>query len=574
MNSLLLLTLRRLRAPIIVLIVVFAIGMVGLVLIPGVDANGEPWRMTMFQAFYFMAYTASTIGFGEIPHAFTDSQRLWVTAIIFASVIGWALLVASLLALGRDKAVRRSLVETRFHRRVEALVEPFFLICGFGETGQLIARALDLRGRRFVVLEIDETRAQEVDLMDFWQVPLSLAADAKLPDNLIAAGLKKDQCRGVLALTNDDQANLAVAMTVRLLQPRVPVLARAMSRETAANMESFDTDHIINPFARFGQRLALAIAAPANYRLISWLTGLPGTHLKPEAAPPAGDWVVCGYGRFGREVVRAFREQSLEVTVIDPLAADNAGDSTLRTVRGVGTEAEPLREAGIETAVGVVAGTDDDVNNLSIVVTARELNRSLFTIVRQNLQANHALFEAFDADMNMVSSELIASECLAVIRTPLLAPFLDVARHESADWANALIERLQSRIGERAPAIWSVAMNISEGPAMYQLLMKGGDATVGDLCRHPADRDRYLACVPLYLKREEREIVLPPEDFELRPGDVILFAGRGVVRSQQQAVLRNEKVRDYVVTGNDKTGGWIWQWLIGAGRSAERKARM
>ena len=117
-------------------------------------------------------------------------------------------------------------------------------------------------------------------------------------------------------------------------------------------------------------------------------------------------------------------------------------------------------------------------------------------------------------------------------------------------------------------------MNISEGPAMYQLLMKGGDATVGDLCRHPADRDRYLACVPLYLKREEREIVLPPEDFELRPGDVILFAGRGVVRSQQQAVLRNEKVRDYVVTGNDKTGGWIWQWLIGAGRSAERKARM
>jgi len=43
-NSSLLLTLRRLRAPIIFLIAVFALGIVGLVLIPGVDENGESGR--------------------------------------------------------------------------------------------------------------------------------------------------------------------------------------------------------------------------------------------------------------------------------------------------------------------------------------------------------------------------------------------------------------------------------------------------------------------------------------------------------------------------------------------------
>jgi voltage-gated potassium channel len=101
-DSSLLLTLRRLRAPIILLVVIYAVGMAGLVLIPGVDADGQPWRMTLFQAFYFTSYTASTIGFGEIPHAFTDRQRLWVTVIIYASVIGWAYLLANLLQLGRD----------------------------------------------------------------------------------------------------------------------------------------------------------------------------------------------------------------------------------------------------------------------------------------------------------------------------------------------------------------------------------------------------------------------------------------------------------------------------------------
>jgi voltage-gated potassium channel Kch len=567
LNSTLLLTLRRLRAPIILLVVVFAIGIVGLVLIPGVDEQGRPWHMSVFQAFYFMTYTASTIGFGEIPQGFTDRQRLWVTAIIFASVFGWAYLVASLLSLGRDKALRRTLVESRFHRRVEALVEPFYLICGFGETGQLIAKALDLRGRRFVVLEVDETRAQEVDLMDFRQVPLALAADASLPDNLEAAGLRKDQCRGVLALTNDDQANLAVAMTVRLLEPSVPVLARAMSRDTAANMASFDTDHIINPFARFGEQLALAIAAPANYRLVSWLTGLPGTHLKPETAPPRGAWVVCGYGRFGREVVRAFHDQGLEVTVIDPLAPTNPG---MQTVKGLGTEAEPLEAAGIKSAVGVVAGTDDDVNNLSIVVTARELNPDLFTIVRQNLQAYRALFDAFDADMTMVSSELIAMECLAVVRTPLLAPFLQIARNENADWANALVERLQTTVGERAPAIWSVTMNISEAPAVYRLLMQGGHARVGDLLTRPSNRSERLPCLPLYLRRGEESFALPEDELELEPGDQVLFAGRGISRQQQQAMLRNEKIRDYVLTGSDAASGWFWQRLQRTATPARR----
>ena len=38
--------------------------------------------MSLFQAFYFMTYTASTIGFGEIPQGFTDRQRLWVVVII------------------------------------------------------------------------------------------------------------------------------------------------------------------------------------------------------------------------------------------------------------------------------------------------------------------------------------------------------------------------------------------------------------------------------------------------------------------------------------------------------------
>jgi voltage-gated potassium channel Kch len=569
-SSILFLALRRLRAPLIYVVAAFAIGIVGLVLIPGIGADGRPWHMSVLQALYFMAYTASTTGFGEIPHPFTDTQRLWATLMIFASVFGWAFLVARLIALAQDRAFRAALVANRFARQVRALGESFYLICGFGETGMLVGRALDDLGMRFVVLDIDETRVQELDLLELGQVVPALTADAKLPANLVAAGLTSRYCRGVIALTNDDQANLAVAMSVRLLNARIPVLARAMSRETAANLASFDTDHIINPFATFGRYLALAVASPGSSQLLRWLTGMPGTLLRPETAPPHGHWVVCGYGRFGRECVRALRKHGLDVTIIDPTAQAEDG---LNAIRGVGTEAQPLVAAGIERAVGIVAGTDDDITNLSIVVTARQIKRELFTVVRQNLQANEALFHAFDADITMVSSEIVAHECLARIHTPLLARFLILAREQGEDWSDALVARLKESLGEETPEIWSVAMTASGAHALHRaLLLEGATIRLGDLRRDPGAREAMLACEPLFLKSGDKTTLLPADDITLAPGNEVLFAGKPAARRAQLQTLRNVNVRDYVVSGIDLPGGWVWQRLTLRGRTRPRPA--
>ena len=180
MSSAFLVALRRLRAPIILLVLLFSIGIVGLVMIPGTDPVGRPWRMTIFDALYFMSYTASTIGFGEIPQAFNRAQRVWVTLIIYASVIGWAYLVANLLTLAQDRSFRAVLENGRFRRQVRALREPFYLICGFGETGALVGHALDTVGLRFVVIDIREDRIQELDLLDLAQDAPAMVGNARV----------------------------------------------------------------------------------------------------------------------------------------------------------------------------------------------------------------------------------------------------------------------------------------------------------------------------------------------------------------------------------------------------------
>jgi len=141
------LVLRRLRAPLLALIVTCAIAILGFVLIPGLDDKGNPWRMDFLSAFYVVTYTATTIGFGELPYLFTPGQRMWMTFSVYITVITWFYALGSIVALMQDPALQRAFRETRFTRAVRRLREPFYLVCGYGDTGSLLVRSLVERCR-------------------------------------------------------------------------------------------------------------------------------------------------------------------------------------------------------------------------------------------------------------------------------------------------------------------------------------------------------------------------------------------------------------------------------------------
>ena len=557
MNSAFFLVLRRMRAPIIVLIVIYAISVVGLTLIPGIDADGRMSApLSFFHAFYFISYTATTIGFGELPGAFSDAQRLWVTICIYLTVVGWSYSVVTLIALLQDKGFQNTLTTNRFVRRVLRLKAPFYLVCGCGETGNLIARTFDRIEQAFVVLEKDELRVEELDLQDFKTDTPALAADASVPDNLLLAGLKHPKCRGVLAVTNDEQANLAIAIAVRLLNPNVPVIARARSAAVTANMASFGTDHIINPFERFADHLALAVASPERFCLIELLTSLPESPIPEPHRPPRGHWILCGYGSFGRAVADRLRDTGITLTIIDPAAKD-AGQQFM----GDGTEAITLRQAGIDQATGIVAGTDNDINNLSIAVTARELKPELFVVTRQNQAANSPLFTAFGADFTVLPSRIVAQETIAILTAPLLARFLEHVHKLDETQCRQLVERLQAECGDLTPAVWDIRLDGEEAPAITQALINSRPIQLGEIMRDGADRSCRLPIVPLLVERDADSLLLPNETLVLQAGDRLLFASTLAARRDLELSLNNANELDFVLTGHENSGSLLGRLL-------------
>ena len=559
-SSTIFLIMRRMRMPLITLIVIFAISIVGLTLIPGIDADGKAARISLFEAFYFMSYTASTIGFGELPYPFTSAQRLWVIVSIYLTVIGWAYAIGTLLTLLQDRSFRQALAFQRFTRKVARLREPFWLLAGYGGAGELLAKDFDAIGRQIVVIDGASDRIDALELGAYHVDIPGLAADAANPNHLSAAGLGHPCCVGVLALTNDDQVNLAVTMAAALLRPGLPVIARTTSVTLAERMRAFGTPTVINPFDRFGDHLRLALHAPACYRLLTWLEAGPGAKLPALGNPPTdGRWVVCGYGRFGREIAKDLRAAGLEVTMIE--SADR-GQPEQGMIAGDATEPAVLARADLASAAGLVAGTDDDTANLSILANARRLNPRTFLVARQNRPTSAALFEAMRLDARLVPVEVVAREVYAQVSTPLLWRFIQDMPARGDPWAAELISRLRQHCGDTLPALWKVKLNREQAPALRGWLDEGGIALT-DLLRSPEDRSRHLRVVPLLLLRGTDAVLAPDGETVLARDDELLFAGVGAQRRELESTMIIDSIAAYVLFDRHIPASWVWRKLSG-----------
>ncbi len=569
MNDLVYLVLRRLRAPIIVLIVAYSVSVLGLTVIPGVDPEGNTWRMDFFHAFYVISYTATTIGFGEIPYPFSQAQRAWLTLCIYLAVIGWTYALLTVFAMTTDPTFRSAVDRSLFRWRAGGLTDRFFIICGCGQSGTALARALDRLGYRVVLLDLRPDRVARATTIDFAMPPVAYVADARNPEVLGEAGIRKPECMGVVALTGPDSTNQTIAIGARVLRPDLLVIARVKAQVEHTNLSAFGGVHVVNPFKVLATNIALDIAAPEVLRLEDWLTGAPGSPCPSRFNLPKGPWVLVGYGRFGQAITDVLDEAGVEWRAIDP-GADVVREA--RVLAADNTETA-LRTVGVTRAGVVVAGTDNDTVNLGVTTLARRLNPDIFVIVRQNDVADGVLIDAARPNLRFVQSELVVRETLQILKTPLFGEFIGLIRSGGSTQASRIIELIMATVGNAAPRNWDFHCDPLQ-PGLFGAFFRrdGEPPRVRHLLMDPADRERRLVAAAVYLVRKGRTMLVPDPDTELRPGDHILFIGRERARLQQLRFLAEPGAFEYVRSGAQQPTGWLFR-RIAAWQAARARAR-
>ena len=363
--------LRFMRRPILLVVSVYAISMAGWVLIPGGDPErgGEP--LSFFHAFYFLTYTATTTGFGEIPYAFTDAQRAWSMVSLYAGVLSWLYAVGAIVQLVQNPHFQREIAEAQFAKNVSRLREPFVILCGFGSTGSLLTRGLSDNGITAVILDADADRVMALFLRDYRVAMYALQADAREPDHLIEAGLMMPNCKAVVALTADEELNVKISVTARLLNPNARVITQSTHEIHDETLATLGGDvHIIDPFQTYARYLGGTIHNPLIHMLNEWLIGAPNANLAMYPDVPRGTWIVCGFGRMGHCIQEALKALSISTVIIDPDISPADAEQRDDMIAARASQAALLK-AGIKEAAGIVVGTNSDPDNLSVVLNAR-----------------------------------------------------------------------------------------------------------------------------------------------------------------------------------------------------------
>ena len=97
-------------------------------------------------------------------------------------------------------------------------------------------------------------------------------------------------------------------------------------------------------------------------------------------------YIVCGFGRIGKEICKILQEHHRPFVVIEKDAEEIRAleDLQFYQLQGEASDDEVLQRAGIEKAKGLVSVVASDADNLYITLTARGLNPNLFIMTRSS----------------------------------------------------------------------------------------------------------------------------------------------------------------------------------------------
>ena len=561
MNEVVYLILRQMRRPALILLVAYSVAMLGISLIPTINSEGEPSYLTLFQAFYWVSYTATTIGYGEMPQPFSEWQRMWVALSIYYTVPAWFYAIGKVIALLQDPTFQHALSESRFARQVAKQRHKFCIVCGFGEAGQRLVHLLLNAGDHCIVIDKDPVRISRMALDPVMHSVLAINGDAFSVELLLKAGVQSPHCRAVIAITDSEAVNIKVALAARLLttdQTRFQIICRTYTRAGSANAKSFDTDAVINTNQIFALRLITALRRPAIAELVTRLQGRPGDRHESPPQPPGGHWIICGNDALGKTLKRFLDYEGVDCTMIDPGLPSAPGQ-----VRGLGTEAVTLREARIDRAQAIVAAYKSDSDNLSIAVTAKGMHPSLFVVGKQNHSADQRLFAVAGFDRVMAEADLIVSEVFPRIAQSLLSLFMKVLWHQDDAWGQRLLQRITQLTGEHNPHHFVLKVDTQRAPAIMNEMQSGRLLRLQSLWMLPNDPQTANDAIPLLLLRNQQEIVLPNAATSLQAGDqVLILYHREEIGWRMQRAARDENELYYATHGRDKPISHFMNYLL------------
>jgi voltage-gated potassium channel len=239
------LALRRVQSSILALAVITAVGVSGYMVF-------ERWSFT--DALYMTVITLTTVGYREV-HVLDAAGQLWTMLLLITGVGTLFYAAVSSVELVVEGTVRGYFGRRRVAAAIGRL-DGHYILCGYGRVGRQVARELAADDVPFVIVEQDQEVMEECLAEGY----LALLGEASDDEVLEEAGISR--AGGLIAAVDSDADNVFVVLSARKLNPKLHIVARASSEESAAKLEIAGADRTLSPYAVGGRRLASLATQP------------------------------------------------------------------------------------------------------------------------------------------------------------------------------------------------------------------------------------------------------------------------------------------------------------------------
>jgi len=242
--------------------------------------------MSFFDSLYMTAITISTVGFEETKPLSIEGRTLTIFIIVFGiTIAGYTL--GNFIKMLVEGEISKGLGRKKVEKRITSL-KNHYIICGHGRIGKLITRELQRHREKFIILEMDEKEAINLESAN---LPY-LALDARDETALLKAGIMR--AKGLVTAVMSDADNVFITLTAKMLNPDVFILARASDSKNEKKMLSAGANKVVSPYMIGGQRMAQVLVKPTVVDFIDLATMDHGLGLMMEELKISANSILVG----------------------------------------------------------------------------------------------------------------------------------------------------------------------------------------------------------------------------------------------------------------------------------------
>ena len=176
--------------------------------------------------------------------------------------------------------------------------------------------------------------------------------------------------------------------------------------------------------------LFYGLATVAEFFVSGQLSGLLGERRTQRMIDSYSDhFIICGFGRVGRQVSRDLLRAGVSHVAIDsqPSHREVAETMGVRFIESYAADDEVLLDAGIERARAIIACVDSDADNIFIALTARELRPDILIVARASAEDSEKKLLRAGADRVISPYKTSGTEMARVALHPQVGGAVQVA---------------------------------------------------------------------------------------------------------------------------------------------------